>query len=103
MICIPIMAKRTDEALEKIVRANPEADILEFRLDVMKSFRLEDMVRTASKPVIVTYRSKKEGGNGSADDETQARYLFNALEADVDYVDVEYGMPLELRHKIFGF
>ncbi|UCF56687.1 MAG: type I 3-dehydroquinate dehydratase [Deltaproteobacteria bacterium] len=95
------MAKSTDEALEKIIRANPLADMLELRLDVMESFRLEDMVRVASKPVIVTYRSKKEGGNGSANYETQTRYLFNALEADADFVDVEYSMPLEFRRKIF--
>ena len=101
MICIPIMAKSTDEALEKIARANPMADMLEFRLDVMESFRLQDMLRIASKPVIVTYRSEKEGGNGSANYETQTRYLFNALEADVGFVDVEYSMPPELRRKIF--
>ena len=100
MICIPIMAKDTAEAVEKITRANPLADVLELRLDVMESFRLADMVQAASKPVIVTYRSKKEGGHGSADDETQARYLFEAIEAEVDYVDMEYRMPLELRRQI---
>jgi 3-dehydroquinate dehydratase type I len=100
MICIPIMAKDTAEAVEKIARANPLADILELRLDVMESFRLADMVQAASKPVIVTYRSKKEGGHGSADDETQAGYLFEAIEAEVDYVDMEYRMPLELRRRI---
>ena len=101
MICIPIIAKNTDEALEKIVRANLKADMLEFRLDVMESFRLEDMIQLASKPVIVTYRSKKEGGNGSADYAMQTRYLFNAVEAEVDFVDVEYSMPPEFRRRIF--
>jgi 3-dehydroquinate dehydratase type I len=94
------MAKDTAEAVEKIARANPLADILELRLDVMESFRLGDMVQVASKPVIVTYRSKTEGGHGSADDETQAGHLFEAIEAEVDYVDMEYRMPLELRRRI---
>ena len=100
MICIPIMAKATAEAVEKIAKANPLADVLELRLDVMDSFRLADMVQAASKPVIVTYRSKKEGGHGPADDETQARHLFKAIETEVDYVDMEYRMPLELRRQI---
>ena len=100
MICIPIMAKDTAEAVEKIARANPLADILELRLDVMESFRLADMLQAASKPVIVTYRSKNEGGHGSADDETQAGHLFEAIEAEVDYADMEYRMPLELRRQI---
>ena len=59
MICIPIMAKDTAEAVRKIARANPLADLLELRLDAMESFHLVDMIQEASKPVIVTYRSRK--------------------------------------------
>lgn len=64
MICVPIIAENTDEALKKIARANKTADMLELRLDLMESFRLKEMIEMASKPVIVTYRSKKEGGKG---------------------------------------
>jgi len=95
------MAKTTDEALEKIARANALADMLEVRLDVMESFSLAEIIGASTKPVIVTYRSKKEGGKGSANDETQTRYLLMALEAHADFVDVEYSMPLQFRHKIF--
>ncbi|MEE9609610.1 MAG: type I 3-dehydroquinate dehydratase [Desulfatiglandales bacterium] len=101
MICIPIVARNTDEALEKIAEANTLADMLELRLDVMESFRLDEMVRIASKPVIVTYRSKKEGGKGSADYGTQTRHLLNAIAMGADFVDVEYSMPLDLRRKFF--
>lgn len=101
MICIPIIAKNTDEALKKIVRANTMADMLELRLDMMESFHLEDMLRVAAKPVIVTYRSKKEGGRGSDDYEVHARYLLNAMEKGADFVDVEYGMPLAFRRVLF--
>ena len=100
MICVPIIAKNTGEALEKIVMANPVADMLEFRLDVMESFRVEDMLQEAAKPVIVTYRSQGEGGKGLADHETRARYLLNAIEKGADLVDVEYSMPLEIRRKV---
>jgi len=97
MICIPIIAKNTEEGRKKIARANPMADMLELRLDVMESFCVEDMIREAAKPVIVTYRSKKEGGSGSADYETIAHYLWNAVEKGADLVDLEYRMPLKLR------
>ena len=100
MICVPIIAKTSEEAHEKIARANTLADILELRLDVMESFHLDDMVRSASKPVIVTYRSKKEGGSGSADYGTRVRYLLNAIEKGADFVDVEYSMPLQYRRRI---
>jgi 3-dehydroquinate dehydratase type I len=100
MICVPIIAKNTGEALETIARANTVADILELRLDVMESFCLEDMVREAAKPVIVTYRSKKEGGKGSADYATITHYLLNAVEQGAGFVDVEYRMPLEFRQRL---
>ncbi|MBN1832371.1 MAG: type I 3-dehydroquinate dehydratase [Deltaproteobacteria bacterium] len=100
MICIPIMAKDTAEAVKKIARTNPLADLLEFRLDAMESFRLPDMIQEASKPVIVTYRSRKEGGHNPEDDETRARHLLNAIENKADYVDLEYSMSPEFRDHI---
>jgi 3-dehydroquinate dehydratase type I len=100
MICIPIMAKDTAEAVEKITRANPLADLLELRLDAMESFHLPDMIQKASKPVIVTYRSRKEGGHGSENDEARAGHLLNAIENKADYVDLEYHMPPDLRDQI---
>jgi 3-dehydroquinate dehydratase type I len=101
MICISILSRNVKEAIEKIRRAEMQADILEVRLDVMDSFDLKEIKRAASKPIIITYRSKKEGGNGTADYGTRIRYLSKALEAGVDYVDVEYSLPLEFRQKIF--
>ena len=100
MICIPIMAKDTAEAVQKIATANPLADLLELRLDAMESFRLADMIQEASKPVIVTYRSRKEGGHSTKDDETRARHLLDAIENKTEYVDLEYNMPPDLRDQI---
>ncbi|MFH0844102.1 MAG: type I 3-dehydroquinate dehydratase [Pseudomonadota bacterium] len=99
-VCITIIARDTEEALEKIRRANILADILEIRLDLMESSRLEELIQTATKPVIVTYRSIREGGKGSADPEIQARHLLNAIEAHADFVDVEYRLPSPFRKRI---
>ena len=84
-----------------IGKAASLADMIEIRLDVMDSFDLKQIVRAAPKPVIVTYRSKREGGNGSADYGSRVRYLMNAIEAGADFVDVEYRLPLEFRHELF--
>ena len=101
MICIPIMAKNTDGALERIAKANSLSDIIEIRLDVMEDFDLKKIIRSATKPVLVTYRSKKEGGRGSAGYGTRVRYLSDAMEAGADYVDVELSIPLEWRQRVF--
>ncbi|UCB50521.1 MAG: type I 3-dehydroquinate dehydratase, partial [Deltaproteobacteria bacterium] len=101
MICIPITAKNTEEALERIARANAVGDMLEIRLDMMENFDLHEMIQAASKPALVTYRSIGEGGKGTADDKTQASYLLSALEEGAELVDVERRLPEEWRGKIF--
>lgn len=101
MICIPIMAKDTDGALKKMAKANTLADIIELRLDVMEKFDLKEIIESATNPILVTYRSKREGGEGSADYGTRVRYLLDAMEAGADYVDVELSIPLEWRQRVF--
>jgi len=95
------MAKDTDGALKKIAEANTLADIIEIRLDVMEEFDLKALIESATNPVFVTYRSKREGGEGSADYGTRVHYLLDAMEAGADYVDVEFSIPLEWRQRVF--
>ena len=101
MICIPIMAHDNHDALKKMAEATPLADILEIRLDLMETFDLKEIIRSAPKSVVVTYRSKKEGGQGKADYGTRVRYLMAAIRAGADFVDVEYSLPLDQRSRIF--
>lgn len=100
MICVSIRARDSDEALEKITRAEAFGDLSEIRLDLMESFDLARMIQGAKKPVMVTYRSVVEGGRGSTDDATKIRYLLDAIEARAQFVDVEYRMPREFRDEI---
>ncbi|OQY45886.1 MAG: hypothetical protein B6240_08090 [Desulfobacteraceae bacterium 4572_87] len=86
MICIPIMARNTSHAIQKMARASALGDLMEIRLDVMEAFDLSEIIRAASMPVIVTYRS---------------RYLKEAVRVGADYVDVEYAIPPEHRKLLF--
>jgi len=101
MLCIPIMARNNAEALILMERAAPVADILEIRLDMMETFDLKEIVRSAPRPVMVTYRSHTEGGLGKANHKTLSRYLMAAIEAGADFIDVEYTLPPEHRSRIF--
>ena len=101
MICIPIIAKNTDAALEKIIRANKLADMLEIRLDLMDTFDLHRIFQTADKPLLVTYRSKNEGGKGSIDPDTYTQYALAALRLGAYLVDVELWLPVKWRARIF--
>jgi len=101
MFCIPIIAKNTEDALKKIAEATPLADILELRLDMMDSFEIGPIVQSSVKPVLVTYRSTKEGGQGKADPDIVADYLISAIREEADLIDVELNMPRDLRERIF--
>jgi len=100
-IAIPICAGDTAEALEKMQRGAALAQVLEIRLDGMEKFDLHQILGSAPRPVIVTYRSKKEGGNGRAHYATRIRLLREAIEEGADFVDVEFSMPLIYREPLF--
>jgi 3-dehydroquinate dehydratase type I len=96
-ICIPIGAPDTERAVEKIKRANEAADLLEFRLDLLQNCRPEILFRAAERPVIATYRSARQGGEGSDNYATRQRVLNQGLEAGAWLVDVELDLPPRFR------
>jgi 3-dehydroquinate dehydratase type I len=102
LLCIPIVAKDTRSAIKKISEAKEHADMLELRLDLMDSFDLHEIIQTAERPVIVTYRSVKEGGQGCHDPLTIVSYLKSAADANAAYIDVELSMPAEQRNEILN-
>ncbi len=93
MFCIPIIGRNTEEALEKMVRAAPLADVLEIRLDLMERFDLNEIIKVAPKPLLVTYRSKREGGGGEENPESITDILLTAIQKGADFVDVEFSLP----------
>jgi len=95
------MARDTDEAIEKMEKAAEFAHLFEIRLDVMESFDLARVIRSSPLPVLVTYRSVKEGGKGKADYTIRTHHLLKAMEAGADFVDVEFTMPLGFRELIW--
>ena len=95
------MARNNAEALIKSAKAEALADMIEIRLDVMETFDLEKIIMAVSKPIMVTYRSKGQGGEGSADYGIRMSYLMKAVEAGAAFVDVEFSLPSEFRHELF--
>jgi len=100
MYCIPIVAQDQGEALKKIERSAPQADLIEIRLDMIGTFSLEDLISATPKPVLITYRSEEEGGMGTAHPETVAATLSEAVRLGAQYVDVEYRLHKKWRDMI---
>lgn len=100
LLCVPIIARDTNEALRRIAEAETLADMMELRLDLMTSFDLKTIIKTALKPVIVTYRSEKEGGMGKVNPAVVEDYLNEAVEVGAAYMDVELNLPNGSRERI---
>ncbi|NCP07423.1 type I 3-dehydroquinate dehydratase [bacterium] len=100
LFCIPIMAKDTDEAVKKMGDAKHLADLMEIRLDLMESFDVPSLVRASPAPVLVTYRSRAEGGKGDAHPDRVCLYLGAAARAGAAYVDLELNLPAEVRKEV---
>ncbi|MFC1495345.1 type I 3-dehydroquinate dehydratase [Thermodesulfobacteriota bacterium] len=100
MLCIPIIARDTEDAIRKISGAEKYADLCEIRLDLMDSFELGTILKSAEKPVIVTCRSEKEGGISKADPSDVSNILIAAAEEGAAYLDVELNMPDKWKQKI---
>jgi 3-dehydroquinate dehydratase / shikimate dehydrogenase len=95
MICIPIVGASMPKALEQITSAEKIADIIELRLDLIDSPDLKVLLNSVSKPVIVTNRSKLDGGQFRGGDDERLQALHDALAAGANYVDIEVSTPRE--------
>ena len=96
MICIPIVGPNQHKSLEDIATAEPLADILELRLDLMSDYDLDSLLAASTKPYIVTNRTKREGGQFSGSEEERIEVLKQAIVAGAEYVDIETSTPKEL-------
>ncbi|MCH8156186.1 MAG: shikimate dehydrogenase [Nitrospinae bacterium] len=96
MICIPIVGPTREKSLQDIAAAEPLADLLELRLDLMDERDPDILLKAATKPCIVTNRTKREGGQFRGSEEERVAILRKAMDAGVDYVDIETSTPKEL-------
>ncbi len=81
-------------SLKEISKNLQHIDIIEIRIDKFRNLKVPYVIQHVSriknlgKPVILTIRSKSEGGVGNVDD--KLRYdLFSALVEYCDYIDIE--------------
>ena len=95
MICVPIVGTSMPKALDQITAAEKVADILELRLDLIASFDLNVLLNTTNKPIIVTARSKLDGGQFKGSEEERLGALHAAIEAGADYIDIEVSTQRE--------
>lgn len=100
MICIPIVGPSMEKALKDISAAEKIADVIELRLDLIARFDLSRLMKAATLPLIATNRTKLEGGQFKGSEAERVRILRQAMQAGVDYIDVETSTPRELLQSV---
>ncbi len=97
MLIATIIAERTDQAVEAGKAASPYADLLELRLDVLRSppEELDDLIRRMPAPVLATCRREIERGEFTGSEEERVALLRRAVAAGATWVDVEWGSAAE--------
>jgi 3-dehydroquinate dehydratase type I len=89
VICIPITTAETGAAIEMRERAALLADLVEFRIDRMRSPEMEKLLAVRRIPVIVTNRRREEGGGFAGTEKERVAFLVEAARLGADYVDIE--------------
>jgi len=87
-LCIEVVAQRTmTAALEAYRDAHPRADLVEFRLDLVRDLDLDRLIAARGKPKLMTVRSRPQGGEAAPAD--RPALLRRLCRAPVAWVDVE--------------
>ena len=100
MICIPIAAATTAAAIERMERAAALADCVELRIDRVPDANLERLLGARRCPIIVTNRSRQEGGGFTGTEAQRIAFLKEAARLGADYVDVEAATDPALKAEL---
>jgi len=88
-ICLPIVERTGEKALQAVAEANGLADLIELRVDYLKAPCLKPLLAEGKKPLIVTNRRREEGGRYGGDEKKRLGILREAADLGADFVDAE--------------
>lgn len=88
-ICLSIAPTSVEEARALLVSARRKSDLVEVRVDAMPKPDFHRLLCAHRLPVIITNRSREEGGHFSGSELEDFSILSKAIAAGAEYVDVE--------------
>lgn len=91
-ICATVMASSHGDLRRDRDRAS-RADLVELRLDGLDEPDPDAALQGRTRPAVITCRPRWEGGRFEGGEDERYRLLAAALDAGVEYVDVEWGAP----------
>ena len=101
-ICLPIVETTGEKALRAVGEANGLADLIELRVDYLKTASLEPLLAKGKKPLIVTNRRREEGGRYEGDEKKRLAILREAADLGADFVDAELDSERSLLKELIN-
>jgi 3-dehydroquinate dehydratase/shikimate dehydrogenase len=90
-IGVSLTEETTQAVLARMAGLAPVADLFEVRADYVRDLDLDALLRARTKPILLTCRSRSEGGRARDEDAAERRRLLGrAVDLGFDLVDVEY-------------
>jgi 3-dehydroquinate dehydratase/shikimate dehydrogenase len=102
MIIVSITGPGMKEALAQVASSTRYADLLEFRLDLIREAELGTLLLSTRLPVIATCRPSWEGGNFRGGERERIKILSAASLLGASYVDLEMRTSRGLLHSFLG-
>lgn len=88
-LCVSLLPESRAQ-LEEWLPQTAAADLLEIRIDRICDADISQICALAPHPVIITLRSRSEGGLWEGSDDEYRQILQKAIEAGAAYIDVEF-------------
>ena len=92
MICLTLAEPTLERAKEKVQKNREYIDLCELRLDYLDEKEQKMASHFPSMvdlPVILTFRRVQDGGHTQISEKSRRAILFQALDGDFSYVDIE--------------
>src|SRR5947208_4652465 len=98
MICISIAQESRRMALADMLNASRQCDLLEIRLDRFgKSPELGEILARKPKPVIMSCRRPRDGGDWDGSEDERLALLRQCIISKADYVEIELDVADQVR------
>jgi 3-dehydroquinate dehydratase / shikimate dehydrogenase len=90
--CVSLCCDNISALIEKINEVKSKPDLIELRIDKFNKFDFEQLRQFDIKKMILTFRSKDNGGYYDGSETSRISVLKNLLDFGFGYIDVEYNL-----------
>lgn len=103
MICVSIKPTDYSQLELRFAEATAAGDLIEVRVDALPTIdieKLKEIIDQATKPILLTLRSKEQGGEWVGSVDEMEKQLLQLAQLNPDYIDIEQTLPSSFIEEI---